>query len=43
MQVCTSLQADNHASTPTLKFFTGRMPSNSVKALKAIVIVIIVY
>ena len=25
MQVCTSLQADNHASTPPL-FFTGRMP-----------------
>jgi len=26
MQVCTSLQTDNHASTPQLKFFTGRMP-----------------
>jgi len=26
MQVCTSLQADNHASTPPLKFFSGRMP-----------------
>jgi len=26
MQVCTSLQSDNHASTPPLKFFTGRMP-----------------
>jgi len=25
-QVCTSLQADNHASTPLLSFFTGRMP-----------------
>jgi len=25
MQVCTLLQTDNHASTPTL-FFTGRMP-----------------
>ena len=25
MQVCTSVQTDNHASTPTL-FFTGRMP-----------------
>ena len=37
MQVCTSLQTDNHASTPLLKFFTGRMPfpTNSVKALKA--------
>jgi len=26
MQVCTSLQTDNHASTPPLKFFMGRMP-----------------
>ena len=26
MQFCTSLQTDNHASTPPLKFFTGRMP-----------------
>jgi len=26
MQVCTSLQADNHDSTPPLSFFTGRMP-----------------
>jgi len=26
MQVCTSLQSDNHASTPPFKFFTGRMP-----------------
>jgi len=26
MQVCTSLQTDNHASTPTLSFFTDRMP-----------------
>jgi len=25
-QVCTLLQTDNHASTPPLKFFTGRMP-----------------
>jgi len=25
MQVCTSLQTDNHASTPPLRFFTGRM------------------
>jgi len=25
MQVCTLLQTDNHASTPT-QFFTGRMP-----------------
>jgi len=26
MQVCTSRQTDNHASTPPLKFFTGQMP-----------------
>ena len=26
MQVCTSLQIDNHASNPPLKFFTGQMP-----------------
>jgi len=25
-QVCTSIQTGNHASTPPLKFFTGRMP-----------------
>jgi len=26
MQVCTSLQTDNHASTPPLSFFRGQMP-----------------
>jgi len=26
MQVCTSLQTDNHASTPITQVFTGRMP-----------------
>ena len=26
MQVCTSLQTDNHASTPPLSFLTGWMP-----------------
>jgi len=26
LQVCTSLQTDNHASTSPLVFFTGRMP-----------------
>jgi len=40
MQVCTSLQADNHASTPPLSFLQARCPScrpsNSVKALKEI-------
>jgi len=34
MQVCTSLQTDNHASTPPLSFFTGqkpfKLPTNSV-------------
>jgi len=37
MQVCTSLQTDNHASTPPLSFFQAGFPScrltNSVKAL----------
>jgi len=39
MQVCTSLQTDNHASTPPLSFLQALCPScrptNSVKALKA--------
>jgi len=39
MQVCTSLQADNHASTQPLSFLQAGCPScrptNSVKALKA--------
>jgi len=39
MQVCTSLQTDNHASTPPLSFLQAEFPSccptNSVKALKA--------
>jgi len=26
MQVCTSLQTDNHASPPPLSFLAGRMP-----------------
>jgi len=26
MQVCTSLETGNHASTSLLKFFTGQMP-----------------
>jgi len=40
MQVCTSLQTENHASTPPLCFLQAGCPScrptNSVKALKAI-------
>ena len=39
MQVCTSLQTDNHASTPPLSFLQAGCPScrptNSVTALKA--------
>ena len=39
IQVCTSLQTDNHASTPPLIFLQAGFPSchptNSVKALKA--------
>ena len=38
MQVCTSLQTDNHTSTPRLSFLQAGCPSchptNSVKALK---------
>ena len=44
MQVCTSLQTDNHASTPPLRFLQAGCPSccptNSVKALKAYTITI---
>ena len=40
MQVCTSLQTDNHASTTPLSFLQARCPScrqtNSIKALKAV-------
>jgi len=42
VQVCTSLQTDNHASTSPLSFLQGGCPScrptNSVKALKALTI-----
>jgi len=38
MQVCTSLQTDNHASTPPFSFLQAGGPScrptNSAKALK---------
>jgi len=38
MQVCTSLQSDNHASTPPLSLLqagcSSCRPTNSVKALK---------
>jgi len=40
MQVCTSLQTDNHASTPPRSFLQAECPScrqtNSVRALKAL-------
>ena len=40
MQVCTSLQTDNHSNTPPLVFLQAGCPScrptNSVKALKAL-------
>jgi len=46
MQVCTSLQTDNHASTPPLSFLQAGCPSchptNSVKALKAIYYYVII-
>jgi len=39
MQLCISLQTDNHASTPPLSFLQAGChccrPTNSVKALKA--------
>jgi len=39
VEVCTSLQTDNHSSTPPLSFLQAGCPScrptNSVKALKA--------
>ena len=43
MQVCKSLQTDNHASTPPLSFLQAGRPScrptNSVKALKVMVFI----
>ena len=54
MQICTSPQTHNHASTPPLSFFTGRMPflppnqqhqstEGSIKTLKLLDCVILVY
>ena len=44
MQVCTSPQTDNHASTPPLSFLQAGCPSchptNSVKALKGLVLTV---
>jgi len=46
MQICTSLQRDNHASTPPLSFLQAGCPSchptNSVKALKGKEICIVI-
>jgi len=46
MQVCTSLQTDNHASTPPLSFLQAGCPfchpTNSVKALKAKTVIILI-
>jgi len=40
MQVCSSLQTDNYASTPPLSFLQAGCPScrstNSIKAVKAV-------
>jgi len=44
MQVCTSLQTDNHASKPPLSFVPACpscCPTNSVKALKARLLLVI--
>ena len=48
MQVCTSLQTDNHASTPTQFLQVGdalpaAQPTSSVKALKALFVIIIIF
>jgi len=47
MQVCTSLQTDNHASTPPLSFLqagcSSCRPTNSIKALKALPLSILVF
>jgi len=47
MQVCTSLQTDNHANTPPLSFLQAGCPScrptNSVKALKDYVVTRVKY
>jgi len=46
MQVCTSLQTDNHTSTPLLSFLQAGCPSchpaNSVKALKGYNMIMVV-
>jgi len=40
MQVCTSLQTDNHASTPPLGFYRpDALPAAQPKALKTVTII----
>ena len=47
MQVCSSLQTDNHASTPPLSFLQAGCPScrptNSIKALKGVIAYVLGY
>jgi len=47
MQICTLLQTDNHTSTPSLSFLQAGCPSchptNSVKALKAKLMLMLAY
>jgi len=47
MRICISLQTDNHASTPTLSFLQAACPScrptNSMKALKAVILAVILH
>jgi len=38
MQVCTSLQTDNHASTSPLQFFTGRVPNQQRQSTEGILV-----
>ena len=46
MQICTSLQTDNHANTPSLSFLQAVCPfchpTNSVKALKAQLLLLLI-
>ena len=40
IQVCTSLQSDNHASTPLLSFFTGRMTFGNIIGFSALTLLV---
>ena len=40
IQVCTSLQSDNHASTPPLSFFTGRMTFGNIIGSSALTLLV---